>query len=353
MNYVFVFLGEFGYELFNWQGVIRKFSKLVSPEDKIICCSRARLHPLYEAASRYLEISGSGLFQQSVACGYFGLDPDDHSFQSRRYKRFDRRLRRELRSLVWRELGVPEPCASRFPWAGLLAKGRTFRAGGEDYRFVFSSDQVDLLGCRFGCAPKRYGASTDGDIYGSLDLGNNEFKKIEPDPSARPALEAKLGWSLDEPFVLAQTRTRDIVTRSRDSVPHQPLLEALSGRGKVVLLSFQTGRRSDSYSAFAEQPNCYLYRGRTFAEQACLVQAAARCVFFTEGDFGSHIYVPPFMGRNVFAIAPRSVYHVETTPIEFWNRNVFRFGGHILPRVSEEVFSSRDSIQRTADEILA
>ena len=58
MNYVFVFLGEFGYELFNWQGVIRKFSRLVAPGDKIICCSRAHLHLLYDTASRspFLEI---------------------------------------------------------------------------------------------------------------------------------------------------------------------------------------------------------------------------------------------------------------------------------------------------------
>ena len=26
MNYIFVFLGEFGYELLNWQGAIRKFA---------------------------------------------------------------------------------------------------------------------------------------------------------------------------------------------------------------------------------------------------------------------------------------------------------------------------------------
>ena len=75
MIYVFVFLGEFGYELFNWQGVIRKFSNAISKEDRIVCCSRANLYPLYETADIYIDISDHPLFQQSVACGYVGMAP--------------------------------------------------------------------------------------------------------------------------------------------------------------------------------------------------------------------------------------------------------------------------------------
>ena len=79
-----------------------------------------------------------------------------------------------------------------------------------------------------------------------------------------------------------------------------------------------------------------------------------------KGDFGSHIYVPPFMGKDVFAIAPRSVYQLDTlpgvrwstTPIEFWNRKVFRFGGQIFAKISEDVFDSPQSMLKLVEEII-
>ena len=41
MNYVFTFIGEFGYELLNWQGAIRKWVNLYKKDiDKIVICSR-------------------------------------------------------------------------------------------------------------------------------------------------------------------------------------------------------------------------------------------------------------------------------------------------------------------------
>jgi hypothetical protein len=79
MNYVFIFLGEFGYELFNWQGVIRKLSLVKKPDDKFICCSRANLHPFYEFADQYIDISNVKSFKNSAACGYFGRHPQSDS----------------------------------------------------------------------------------------------------------------------------------------------------------------------------------------------------------------------------------------------------------------------------------
>ncbi len=34
MTYIFVFLGEFGYEILNWQGVVRRFAQTIEPGDK-------------------------------------------------------------------------------------------------------------------------------------------------------------------------------------------------------------------------------------------------------------------------------------------------------------------------------
>lgn len=71
-----------------------------------------------------------------------------------------------------------------------------------------------------------------------------------------------------------------------------------------------------------------------------LIHFAQQCLFFTEGDWGSHIYVPPFLGKDVIAIAPRSVYAVGSTPLDHWNPNDFRFGGQVIPYVAEEVLAS-------------
>ena len=169
----------------------------------------------------------------------------------------------------------------------------------------------------------------------------------------RQAIEKTLGWSLETPFVLCQTRKRDIVIRSKDRVPKERLIEQLSRKVKVVLLSFDTGRALDSYSAFRGLPGCYAYACGSFVEQSCLIHFAKHCVFFTEGDFGSHIYVPPFLGKNVIAIAPRDIYELGTTPIDFWNRYVFQFGGQIIAKVSEEVFASEQNVLKLADDLIA
>ena len=59
------------------------------------------------------------------------------------------------------------------------------------------------------------------------------------------------------------------------------------------------------------------------------------------------------MAKDVTALAPRSVYELESSPIEFWNRNVFRFGGQIMPITPEEAFVSGDSMSAFADDILS
>ena len=88
-------------------------------------------------------------------------------------------------------------------------------------------------------------------------------------------------------------------------------------------------------------------------EQACLIHFAKHCLFFTEGDLGSHIYVPPFMGKDVTAVAPRSIYELESAPIDFWNRGVFRFGGQIVPLPTEEALRSDSSMRQTVQQILS
>jgi hypothetical protein len=337
MVYIFVFLGEFGYELLNWQGVVRKFSSTLSSSEKIICCSRSYVAALYERAWVYIDLAQLPLFRDSVACAYFALHPADLNVLSWRNVWFDHRLKKQLVRFIRTQLPADR---EDVPFV--------------KPRFVFSSDTVHLNGCTFGCHRKRYVmGSTEGTIYEFLPLGNNVFQSIRPDFSVQQEIERRLGWSLTEPFVLCQTRNRDIVRRSIDEVPKEALIEQLARRMRVVLLSFSTGRYLDSYSAFGEVPGCVLYHCPSFAHQTCLVHFARNCVFFTEGDFGSHIYVPPFLGKTVIAIAPRSVYQLGTTPIDFWNTRVFRFGGKIVPWVAEEIFRSPSVISQAVDELVS
>ena len=382
MDYVFVFVGEFGVELLNWQGAVRKFHKTLSPGDRVVCCSRASLYPIYAFADAFVDISSVPSFQHSRAMAYFALPDSCSSWDSFSARRFNEHLKADLEAYIQAQLEAQD----------FWRPGRSNQKHLEP-RFVFSSDRSDLNGVRFGrmrhgpagaflitlyerikcAAPDHLGAieqfkrtaletfrsldlSTDASIYERLEVDNNAFERIRPDDSILPAIVEKLGWDLSQPFVLCQTRQRKTMQRSPDLLPAQGMRRLLTLLGRdirIVLLSFQTGRWWDSYSAFDELPNCTVYHCRSFPEQAALASRAHHCLFFTEGDFGSHIYVPPFLGRDVTAIAPASVYQLGTTPIDFWNQHVFTFGGQIHARTAEDVFACETSIKTLTAAILA
>lgn len=344
MIYVFVFLGEFGYELFNWQGVIRKFSNTISKEDRIVCCSRANLYPLYETADIYIDISDHPLFQQSVACGYVGMAPQTdmaafpsgsrdynikrpiqdfyYSYNTPNDLKFDSELKAELkRDIIHKLFSVYQLDAS-------------------SAKFIFSSERHEMNGCLFGCDRMMFQIGMkEGDIYENLNLNNNQFQKILPDLSVAKLVKKKCGI-VGSDYILVQMAERNIVRRSRDKC-HQKneLLQKMAKKIPLVLLNFSTGRNLDSYSQFDQIPNCHHYHCSSFVEQSYLIHASKICLFFTEGDFRSHMYVPPFLGKDVLAVAPRSVYQLKTSPIDFWNSNVFQFGGQMIPFCSEDVVS--------------
>jgi len=344
MIYVFVFLGEFGFELLNWQGVVRKFAATIGPDDKIICCSRAHLFPLYEMADEFIDITNVPLFRRSRASAYRAIYTPVwigrrqlHSYA--------------LQSLL--QIQLQRYIIAQSKLLGSLKLSWAFKQGiqtsdPEHATFIFSSPTTKLEGCVFGY--EHY----EVDIYDDLNVDNNVYQRIEPDLSVRDEIEAQLGWSLAEPFILIQGRKRDQRTQqlSSDTLQDDQLIETLSKRIRTVLLSFDTGRWLDSNSTFTGHPNCFHYSCRTFPEQACLIHFAQRCLFFTEGDFGSHIYVPPFLGKDVIAVAPRSVYEIGSAPLEHWNPNVFQFGGQVIPKVAEEILATTETVDRFIEEVL-
>lgn len=318
MTYVFVFLGEFGYELFNWQGRVRKFKTVCNPDDKIVIGGRNGMDIWYPYADAFIDISEEPLYKASRADMYFAYDIN-------RYIRAESldEIRAAVRAFIEEQL-------KNFDF---------YRAEGNRAEFIFSSDFNMLDDIHFG--PRwEYVSIYDGEGY-----LQNLYAKIDYDsPAERQSLEEKLQMSLSAPYVLIQGRKRDIVIRSKHTVPIEALAAKLAEKINVVILNFDTGRAWDSRSEIADVKNCRVLKTASAHEQAILIKYAAECIFPTENDFGSHIYVPPFMGKDVLAIAAADIYQLKTTPIKFWNDEIFNLGGKIFPFVAEEIFASERSL---------
>lgn len=337
MNYVFVFLGEFGYELINWQGVVRHIAKKKSENDNIICCSRKGLEPFYEHANLYIDISEVPLYKKSLACVYHALPSSKMKdirlvgFITRKIHNF--LLKKSLKTYINKQLN------SYYPKSNLANRPQT--------TFIFSDSETEVYGVHIGSSSlgAKDGEKFNGDIYDNLDYRNNVYKKIIPNFDYKDVVEKKLGIPLETPFILCQSRICKIRNFSPTKLDIDELITFLAHKVKVVLLTFNTGRDNDSFSIFSSVPNAHVYIANNFTEQAILMTYAKNCLFFTEGDFGSHIYLPPFLGKDVFAVAPDLVYQLKTSPIEFWNKNVFKFGGQIKAVIMEDIIKNKKSME--------
>jgi hypothetical protein len=328
VTYVFVFVGEFGYEVLNWQGVVQKFLRL-RPKARVICASRGQVAALYPGAT-YVDIGDVPRFRASVARGYYAVLENDVAPASEANVALDDELRRDLRAAILARM------RERHGWrvTAMVLRGT---------RFVFSSSKSVLEDCVFGADRRLFGSVPgEGNIYDALDLRNNLYGRVVGSAGARERLQERIDFDLSQSFVLVQSRRRETHQRSIATVDEDGLVSALAAKLPVVQVNFQTGRAKDSYSRFPDGRGAHTITVSDFDEQAALITAASHCVFISEGDFGSHIYVPPILGRDVVSVAPRDVYALGTTPISFWNRNVFRFGGQIEPIVAEDL--DRDAL---------
>ncbi len=229
---------------------------------------------------------------------------------------------------------------------------------GEELLFIPSYQYSRIRGCDFG-SEKRLtlgeGSSTQlkGGIYADLCLENNFYSQIEPARFLQAELEQRLKFSLDSPYLLVQHRRRDTPQGSLDSVAIGSILANFATPLPIVLLSFSTGRALDSYSELSGFNNLHHLKISSFLEQSCLISRATHCIFFSEGDYGSHAYVPPFIGKDVSVVCPWGVYQNGTTPISFWNREVFRFGGQIYSFVAEDICRNSSSMSKFSEDIIA
>lgn len=330
--YVFVFLGEFGYEVLNWQGVVRKFARRLPASSAIAIGGRKGLQPFYESAEQYVEIDDVPEYRSSWAASYFAMAPHEsrrHRPPTQKQFEYGRGVRGAIEAHVRPRL----------------------ETGGRHVEFVFSSQLNAIEDCVFGVDPRFYSLpGYHGSIYRNLELGNNEYRRIEADPEVRAELEAKLGFSLDEPYVFVQSRRRSVGPQSGGELDAGPLVTELARRRRVVYLSFSTNRHLDSGSE-GEYEGVTHYEAASFREQSCLIAHASRCIMLTEGDLGSHTYLPPLLGKDAVVVASEAVFARRSSPVHFWNRNVFRFGGRLTPLPAERL-DSPAAVSAAADDIL-
>ena len=184
MIYVFTFIGEFGYELLNWQGTIRKWSKNKKPGDKIVVCSRKGLDVMYESADYYYDISNLDSLKNVVADCYtsyvftHGTGPHlpRREWQATRTGEHITAIKNEVGNLVIEELGLTTD--HRVKW-------------------IWSCDYEIMNECLFGLeCPGGSGGIYNND-NNRLNLNNNEYIKLPYVSDLREKIESELGFSLD------------------------------------------------------------------------------------------------------------------------------------------------------------
>jgi len=330
MIYVFTFIGEFGYELLNWQGVLRKWVKENKKEDdEIVVCSRKGLDLMYESADYYLDISQLESVQNVVADCYTsyvfldGTGPhlDRKEWKATRTGEHIDAIKNEVMKLVSCDV---------FPF--IVAKGPT-----TDHRvkWIWSCDYEIMNDCLFGL--ERPGGQ--GGIYNvphnKLNLSNNEYIKLPSADYSLDKVEKKLGFSLDEDYILCQTGFRQGYELSKVRIDHDKVINKLKEECRVILMDFKTFRLHDSYSQF--ETDYDTIQVEDIKEQSVLISNAKRCVFFTEGHLRSHTYLPPMFGKDVEIVAAKEMFSFSEAPLDFWNENVFKFGGRMIPKSYEEL----------------
>jgi len=324
MVYVFTFIGEFGYELLNWQGTLRKWVKENKKEgDEIVVCSRKGLDLMYESADYYLDISQLESIQNVVADCY-----SSYVFLDGTGPHLDRK--------EWKATRTGEHIdAIKNEVKNLVVDSNHLET---DIKWIWSCDYEVMDDCLFGL--ERPGGS--GGIYNvshnKLKVDNNEYRQLQVPEDAqklRIQIEEKLGFSLDEDYILCQTGFREGYELSKVRIDHDKVINKLKEDCRVVLMDFKTFRLHDSYSKF--KSNYDTIQVEDIKEQSLLITHAKRCVFFTEGHMRSHTYLPPMFGKDVEIVAAKEMFSFSEAPLDFWNEKVFKFGGQMIAKPYEEI----------------
>jgi hypothetical protein len=290
----FVFLGEFGYELLNWQGLVRTYS-INNPSKTIVALSRTSCGMLYTDHSKFISLDSNERYLKSVASGYFA------------------------RSSIGRTNGIRDCLGAYLLRRSIITQIRQ-EMNTKNATVVFS-DRCQLVdGIQFGASRFRFGLEQGhASIYDGKALKHNKYVQL--------STKQKLAIESDYIFVMTARRSR--IVRDNTILDVDSILNALSSIGNVVVGEFKTLRKDETEPIYNSNSKIHRRSISNLEEQVNLIEHSKVCVFISEGDFRSHTYVPPMAGRDVFVVGSSGIF--KNGDIEGWNRHVFEFGGQIIP----------------------
>lgn len=313
------FLGEFGYELLNWQAKVRRLhERLIENNERdkyfIVIGSRNGLNNFYENCDFFFELSNFECYNSTIANNYT----------------FDGVINFELFEKDIFDF-LQHNCK--------YIENSNYNLNEISF---FWSHHKNLI----------YGVDFNHDtIYQNCDVKINKFQKIEPDLSCLNEICNQLEFDLTkEDFIYIQSGFRDIVTRSKKIINFDYIFDKISNNNcKIVIANFFTNRSNDTLTRYGNIEK-QIINVTNFKTQSCLIYFAKKNIFFSEGDFRSHNYVPPFLGKDVYSVAYDDVFNIGTTPIDYWNNNLFVFGGKIIPVVLNDNIDSYEQILKIINE---
>ena len=293
---VFAFLGEFGYELLNWQGLVRQYSHK-NPGKTIVCLSRSSCELLYTDHSMFIALDANDRYMKSVASGYFARIAEGR-VNGFRDCLGARALRRSIMIQIRQELKTRK------------------------IKFIFSDKYRQVDGIKFGANRFCFGLDTEhATIYDGSNLKQNKYTQLRTKNKSTAGVEGD--------YIFVMTASRSQIVRDNKTLDIESILNALSSLGEVIVGEFKTVRTNETEPISHSNQQVRRHSISNLEEQVNLINFAKVCVFISEGDFRSHTYVPPMAGRDVFVIGSSGIY--KNGDIEGWNRHVFNFGGQIIP----------------------
>jgi len=301
-TYVFIFLGEFGYELLDWQGKIR-YLKNSNPTNRLAFVSRNSCEFLYKDMGTFIAIENSNFYINSKADSYFARPPQQKSSRINEML-FSIRLHRSIRKLM----------RSEFP--------------GLKLQLVFSDRVTFLDHIQFGANIVLHGhnietACYQTGIYETVTLNGNDFRI--------PTFQSHLTKKNSDSYVLFMKAERGSHNKDFQKIDVEDYLQAIDPSAlKKILMEFRSTRVLDSHGSIDidRLPSSITHvLVETLEQQLELIGNAAFCIFFSQGDLRSHVYLPPLIGKDVYVICSNVI--ADFPYIDHWNTNVFKFGGKI------------------------
>jgi hypothetical protein len=316
-TYVFVFTGEFGYELLNWQGRIRKFSK-ETPDSRIICASLKATKILYEDFSEFIALDESEIIKNGIADSYF-----------LRYPNFRRDGFWDVLTAYRRRRTLKKFIVQNFPRISL-----------KNTKFIFSDQPNNLEGFLFGAtrwAPRinPLRRRSFQEIYDNIPVEENLFKELVPSETTLKEVGQKIKeLGITGSFIAIQNAERDtFLKRRRFEFSTSELFHEVSNSLPTLEISFRQVRETDTQSPTASSEKVYVCR--SLEEQAAVIRLSSFCIFFSSGDYRSLHYVPSFCGKDNYSISSSSI--ISNSAIGLWNSKIFNFGGKIIPMTTESL----------------